>query len=168
MFLFPVGLAYSMELPATEEKQTADINGAEEEKEDKGLFELVAGQPAQNSLYLGMWSYHFVNDDESYQNTHNLIGLTYKGFFAGTFENSRDERAWAAGFQRDLYQNELSMLNVAMGYRIGLMHGYDKMQIFDSGFYPLLQLYSEFSYKKAGVQLSWAGSVVTAGFFLRL
>ncbi len=89
-----------------------------------------------------------------------------KGIFAGTFENSKDDRTWTAGIQRDVYRTNLGVLSVDIGYRLGLMYGYETMEIADSGIFPLLQVYSDLRYKMVGVQFSWAGSVVTAGCIL--
>lgn len=137
-------------------------------KKGKTFTQFLLGQPAQDSIYAGMWSEHFINDDDSYQETHSLLGVTYKGIFAGTFENSHSDRVWTIGWQRDIYTVTNDAISIDMGYRAGLMHGYDSMQIFDTGISPLVQLYSDLTYKRFGVQLSWAGSVVTVGFLFRL
>ena len=136
-------------------------------EKEKTATEFLLGQPAKDAIYAGMWSYHFIEDDDSYQSTHDLLGLTYKGIFAGTFENSKNERVWAIGFQRDMYSIKKDAISIDMGYRAGLMHGYDNLQIFDTGIFPLIQLYSDLTYKRLGIQLTWAGSAVTAGFIFR-
>ncbi len=132
-----------------------------------GVMERLWGKPATDSLYLGMWSYHFVDDDEEYQSTHDLIGFTYKGIFAGTFENSRNERTWGIGAQRDIYRTTWRALSMETGYRLGILYGYDKMELFNSGLFPLFQLYNDIRYKNFGIQLSWGGSALTAGFLIR-
>lgn len=137
------------------------------EEKGKSFTQFLHGQPAQNSIYAGMWSEHFINDDDEYQETHSLLGLTYKGVFAGTFENSHSDRVWAIGWQRDVYSIIRDEISIDIGYRAGLMHGYDSMQIFDTGIFPIVQLYTDLTYKRFGVQLSWAGSVVTAGLLFR-
>ncbi len=134
---------------------------------EKTAMELFWGEPAMDTLYLGMWSYHFVDDDDEYQTTHNLIGLAFKGFYLGTFENSRDDRAWSGGVQRDVYRSMWGPLSVEAGYRAGFLYGYEKMQIGDSGFFPLIQLYTDIRYKNVGMQFSWGGSALTAGFLIR-
>lgn len=148
---------------------TPEISHAEEEKESsyQSVFDFIVGQPAQNGVYFGLWSYHFVDDDEDYVNTHNLLGVAYKGLYVGTFLNSHEERAWAAGVQRDVYRTTMSVFSVDMGYRIGVMHGYQNLQFGETGLFPLLQIYADFRYKNVGIQTSWAGSVLTAGFFIR-
>ena len=45
------------------------------------LFQQLAGRPAPDTIYLGLWSVHIIDDDEEYTNTHDLFGIVYKGFF---------------------------------------------------------------------------------------
>lgn len=145
----------------------AGTSGETTVEKEKTPTELLLGQPAQDAIYAGMWSYHFIHDDDSYQTTHNLLGVTYKGIFAGTFENSNAERVWAIGWQRDIYHITMDAISIDMGYRAGLMHGYGNLQIFNTGIFPIAQLYSDLTYKRLGIQLTWAGSAVTAGFMFR-
>ena len=129
--------------------------------------DFVIGQSADDTIYLGMWSYHFIDNEDDYETTHNLLAFTYRGYFAGTFINSLSDRSWGAGVQRDMYRTELGMLSMEIGYRLGLLYGYDSMQIANTGLFPLLQVYSDFHYNHLGVQFAWAGSTVTAGFLIR-
>lgn len=129
--------------------------------------DFVIGQPAEDSIYLGMWSYHFIDNEDDYETTHNLVAITYRGYYAGTFVNSLDDRTWGAGIQRDMHRTELGIFSTEIGYRLGLLYGYESMEVGDSGLFPLLQVYSDIRYEHVGVQLAWAGSTVTAGFFYR-
>lgn len=129
--------------------------------------DFVFGLPADDSIFLGMWSYHFVNDDDDYQSNHYLVGITYEGFFGGTFENSKGERSWSFGVHRDVYCTAQGIVSIKTGYRFGLLYGYDNMDLFDTGLFPMLQLYADLQYKKVGVQFAWAGSALTAGIFFR-
>ncbi len=168
--LFPIIVCFSLvDHPAVScaEQHNQVRTESQEGIEDRSFYDFLYGQPAQDSIYLGMWSLHFIDDDDDYTNTHNLLGMVYKGIFLGTFLNSHDERAWALGIQRDVYKTKVDVLDVDIGYRFGMMHGYENLQLFDTEIFPLLQLYGDFSYKKLGIQFSWAGTVVTAGFFIR-
>ena len=78
-------------------------------------------------------------------------------------KNSHDNQTWSLGVQRDIYRTEIEFLSVSVGYRAGLMYGYETMQLFDTKLFPLFQVYTNLSYKKAGIQLTWAGSVLTKG-----
>lgn len=127
----------------------------------------IIGEPAESALYLGMWSYHFINDSEEYRTDHDLLGFSYKGYFLGTFMNSLDNRSWSGGLQRDVYRGRNGDFALRYGYRAGLVYGYDELSMFDSKLFPMIQLYADLSYKRVGVQLSWAGSAALIGFFLR-
>lgn len=59
------------------------------------------------------------------------------------------------------------MVSMEIGYRLGILYGYDSMQLSDTGLFPLLQLYSDLHYKNVGVQFCWTGSVLTVGFLIR-
>lgn len=132
------------------------------------VLPLLKGQPASDSLYLGMWSWHFINDDDRYRSRHHLIGLSLQGVFLGTFLNSHSNRTWAGGWQRVVCTQRYDNLSLQTGYRIGLMHGYDELSLGGSKVFPLLQVYSDIRYRDIGVQLSWAGSVFLAAFLIRL
>jgi hypothetical protein len=135
---------------------------------DSHWYDFMPGDTSHDKLYLGMWSYHF-NDKEEYKSQHHLLGLVYAGYFAGSFINSKNERAWGAGLQRDLYRSTTAGISVDAGYRAGLLYGYDgSYEIRDSKLFPLLMLYSDVSYQRIGLQFAWGGEVVTAGFMLNL
>jgi len=144
-----------------------DVHGNIPENGKNDFFHFLWGVPAEDTILLGMWAYHFVDNDDSYQTSNKLLGLSYKGYYAGTFKNSHDNRTWSVGFQRDIYRTEVHFLSISAGYRAGLMYGYETMQIYETKLFPLFQVYTNLSFKRAGVQLSWAGSVLTAGFIVK-
>lgn len=130
--------------------------------------DIIVGEPSQDNLYLGMWSHHFLKGNEEYQTQNNLVGLSYHGYYFGTFINSYDDRAWSAGLQRDVYSDRWRWLKLEGGYRSGLLYGYDAITLGDTKLGPLFQLYADVSYRRWGLQFSWALEVVTAGFLVRL
>ena len=127
---------------------------------------LLPGEPARNSIYLGMWSYHLWGDSD-YRTDNQLIGGVYRGCYAGTFINSHDDRTTSIGWQRDFYTRTREDLRLDVGYRFGIMHGYDEFSIGNSKLFPLLQFYADVAYKQVGVQFTWVGQAVTAGFLIR-
>ncbi len=134
-----------------------------------GAFrDFVVGQPAQDTIYLGMWSHHFIDNSDDYQTTHNLLAITYRGFYGGTFQNSLRRSYLGGGIPRDVYRTNIDIISIEIGYRLGILYGYDSMELYDNGLFPLLQLYSDLDYKNVGVQFSWAGSALTVGFLIRL
>ena len=66
--------------------------------------------------YLGSGS----NNDQNY-----LFAMQVSGLSAGTFINSKDDRAWFFGPARELYSLDLSDdTRFDMGYKFGLLYGY--------------------------------------------
>lgn len=128
----------------------------------------VPGQPARNSIYLGMWSYHFLDDNDDHRTTNDLIGGVYRGCYAGTFLNSDNNRTYSVGWQRDFFTRERSDVRLDVGYRLGIMHGYESYSIGNTKLFPLFQVYADVAYRKVGLQFSWAAEVVTVGFLIRL
>lgn len=125
------------------------------------------GRPFRNHLYLGMWSYHFQpRDGQDWNN--QLIAVSYHGYYAGTFYNTFSDRSWSLGVQRQWFQNNYGPLDVEVGYRAGLLNGYkNHMNLYDTHLFPLFQVVADIDYKGLGVEFSWAGVVLTAGFFYR-
>ena len=127
----------------------------------------VWGNAAPDSLYLGMWTRHRhpgVDDNQ-------LIAMTYKGYFGGTFINSYDERTYGVGVQRDLLAKHVAdRVKLHLGYRFGVIYGYDEKLLPAAGkipIVPFVQPLAELSWKRAGIQASYCWLVVSGGFFVR-
>ena len=130
--------------------------------------ETLWGQPCTDRLLLGMWTRHLIPGDDQ-QNTNELLGMVYRGYYAGTFINTHNDRVISAGWQRMLYSRQDGDWSVEAGYRAGAMYGYKKhMRMFNSDFFPLFQTVLDFSYRNVGLELSWAGIVLTAGFYFKI
>ncbi|MGC1952945.1 MAG: hypothetical protein WA970_10320 [Gammaproteobacteria bacterium] len=145
-----------------------DSLGAEQKHRERGWLDVILGESGQDNFYLGMWSHHFLKDNDQYETTNNLIGISYGGYYFGTFVNSYDDRTWSGGVQRDVYGSRWRRLNLESGYRAGLLYGYDTITLGNTKLGPLFQVYADVSYRQFGLQFSWALEVVTAGFFVRL
>ncbi|MCF6765459.1 hypothetical protein L3V82_06710 [Thiotrichales bacterium 19S3-7] len=141
--------------------------------ENEDFWQWIKGTPQQNSVYLGMFTLHFSPGSIRDDNWNNeLIGGTYKGIFVGTLVNSFYNRAYVAGFSRDLYKNQVSEnLDMTTGYRLGLITGYTlDMNEFTSHLpaLPFVQAYVDFTYRNiVGIEFSYVGIVVTTEFYLR-
>ena len=129
--------------------------------------ETLWGTPARNHIYVGMWSYHIKpGDDQDWNN--QLLGLAYNGYFGCTFINTHSDRAWVLAVQRSCLQRRYGVLDVDLGYRLGVLYGYKKyLKICGESIFPLFQVITDIEYKNFGIELAWAGVVLTAGFFYR-
>ena len=135
--------------------------------EESGWLGKLWGEKFGNRIYAGMWSVHFSPGDEQ-ENTNNLLGGVYNGYYVGTFINTHRDRVYSAGWQRALYRDEWGIFNVEAGYRAGMMYGYTKyLKLGGSKWFPLFQTLLDIGYKDFGVEFSWAGVVATAGFYYR-
>ena len=136
-------------------------------EEEKGWVDQLWGRPFRDKLYLGMWTLHLESGDD--QNSNNeLIGGTYKGYYGGTFINTHSDRVWTGGWQRTLFQKKYGEIEVEAGYRAGLMYGYKRyLKLGNTRWFPLFQALLDVEYKNFGMQFSWAGVVLTAGFYYR-
>lgn len=140
-------------------------------KEERGWVDQFWGRPFRDRLYFGMWTLHLESRDDQESNN-QLIGGTYKGYYGGTFINTHRDRVWSGGCQRTLFQKSYGGVEVEAGYRVGIMYGYKRyLKLGNSKFFPLFQTLLDIGFPNishnAGIELSWAGVVFSAGFFYR-
>jgi hypothetical protein len=114
-------------------------------------------------LYFGMWSTHLRDLNGGLDGT-ALIGVALRGFYGATFINSFGDRAVAAGIQRGVTSPGRGALTTALGYRVGLITGYDE-RFFGIGdkapALPFAQLVGSLDYRNLGVELAYAGIVAS-------
>jgi len=167
-----VGLLLPAQGPASAEDQVTPPLGetsAVKPEQTSDWWTAIVGESWGNKLYLGMWSEHFLDGNDDKRTRHDLVGINYHGYFLGTFLNSYDDRSWGLGLQRAMYKNRYHSLDFELGYRAGLMYGYEgTYEIGDTKLFPLFQLLADVGYGPVGVQFSWAAEAVTAGFFIKL
>jgi len=131
------------------------------------------GKPGKDAVYLGMWSFHLSllakqGDDLNWQ--HDLIALAYSGFIAGTFINSFNDRCYVFGLHRSIYRyGNKNGFSTDLGYNLGVVKGYDSRMVSvadDLKYLPFLQVTYDISWKMLGIQMSYVGTVLTAGFYI--
>ncbi|MGA7279787.1 MAG: hypothetical protein WBW79_17765, partial [Desulfocapsaceae bacterium] len=60
---------YLIPYPLWAAGQDAELTRENKQSERRQLGEFVVGHPADDTIYLGMWSYHFIDNDDDYQTT---------------------------------------------------------------------------------------------------
>jgi hypothetical protein len=117
-----------------------------------------------------MWSTH-LRDLNGGLDGNALLGFAYRGFYGATFVNSFGDRAVAAGIQRGVTAPGTGTLTTALGYRAGLITGYDE-RFFGIGdkapALPFAQLVGSLDYRNLGVELAYAGIVASVAVNWRL
>lgn len=100
-----------------------------------------------------------------------MVGLTLRGYFAGSFINTFGDRTYAAGVARALTAGALgSGARYTLGYRLGGLYGYDSRLTWlaaKTPVIPLAQITVNAEWKRMGVQLGWS-TVANVGFFVGL
>lgn len=135
---------------------------------EKKVVTHLWGYPAPNALYLGMVTYHLQHSDHDERWNNNLMAMNYHGYFLGTLKNSFDDRAYAFGIER-LWGKQPLPCNFSneVGYRIGVISGYDERMMRIAKYTPLLpfpQVIDTIMWKNVGLQMGW--SVVTVSAIL--
>jgi hypothetical protein len=125
------------------------------------------GHPTR--LYFGMWTTH-LKDEVIRLDNNWAVGLTTRGYFVATFRNSFDKRAYAAGLQRSIVTTQDRPIDVSIGYRLGLISGYDErfMRIArDTPVMPLIQPFATAEAGRLGLEVSYTFVVVSAALSFR-
>jgi hypothetical protein len=121
------------------------------------------GVTAGASLYLGMWTSHFRHFREGLVNNW-LVGFGWKGYYAGTFINSYGHRAFTAGIERIVTRGAGGSVIPMLGYRLGLVSGYDQRFLSIAGKTPVLpmaQLTGAVEMGPTGIGVAWSGLVAS-------
>jgi hypothetical protein len=116
-----------------------------------------------------MWTVHFRDWDRGVENNW-LVGASWRGIYAATFINTFGDRAYAAGYQGMLLRWDPGVIAVGLGYRVGLVTGYDErfMKLAaKTPVIPLIQPRLALDRKRLGVELSYSGVVASGGFAVR-
>jgi hypothetical protein len=108
-------------------------------------------------LYLGMWTKHLKDRDRPIDSNW-LVGVSFRGIYGGTFRNSFGRRAYAAGLQRTFATASRGPFEGSLGFRVGLVSGYDGrfMRIArDVPVLPMAQVFVNLDYHRVGVEVSY-------------
>jgi hypothetical protein len=126
------------------------------------------GAPEPNRLYLGIWALHLKRMEDGLS-AHHLLGVTWRGFYLATFMNTHERRTWSAGIGRYLVALEGSEGSFQMGYRAGLLAGYDHQLMAIAEKWPAIpaaQITAAARFRGVGMQAGWSWVVATFGGFI--
>jgi hypothetical protein len=130
----------------------------------------AAAKTVERRLYVGMWTIHFRDLDRGLDNNW-LLALSWGRIYGATFINSFGRRAYSAGVQRAVARWNWPIISAGLGYRVGLVTGYDE-RLFplagETPVLPLLQPLITLDAKRLGLELSYSGVIASAGLNVRL
>jgi len=121
-------------------------------------------------VHVGMWTSHLSRIGHGLD-ANWLVALGWRGLYGGTFVNSFGDRAFAAGIQRRLARTDDGTMVTGLGYRLGLVTGYDERLTGLAGRIPVLpaaQLLGDFAMGRTGLEVAWVGKVATMSPFMRV
>jgi hypothetical protein len=121
-------------------------------------------------IYFGMWSTHILDINRGL-GANSLIAVAWRGWFGGTFINSFGDRAVAIGLQRSFTPARTGAITTALGYRAGIVSGYDR-RFFGIGqmspLLPFAQLTGSLDCRNLGLELAYTGIVASVMLNVRL
>ena len=159
--------------PDSGTKTIQPSNGCEsyKEKPDSGFWQKLWGKKARDAILLGMWSIHLDGTGEYFGNGSNndqnhLLGMQYYGLTAGTFINSKDDRAWYFGPAREVYSLNFNYdTRFDIGYKFGLLYGYGDDLINVGGMSVFAIATFGISWKRLGFDLGIVPAGIITGSF---
>jgi hypothetical protein len=120
-------------------------------------------------LYFGMWTTHLKQEVLALDNNW-VAGVTFRGFFGATFLNSYGRRAFTAGIQRTLLASTPRPFGASLGYRVGLVSGYDGrfMAIArDTPVLPFVQPFVTLEVHRLGFEVQYTFVIVSVAASVR-
>jgi hypothetical protein len=128
-----------------------------------------ASSGADRRMYAGLWTVHFRDFERGVDNNW-AIGATARNVYAATFINSYGTRSFTGGYQDVLTRWNPRPASVGIGYRAGLVTGYDERFMALAGrspVVPLLQPLLIVERGGVGIEFTYSGVVASAGFGVR-
>jgi hypothetical protein len=116
-----------------------------------------------------MWTLHFRDLDRGLE-SNRLLAVSWGRIYGATFINSFGKRAYSAGLQQTVARWDSRIVSLGLGYRAGLVTGYDRRFIRLAGktpVLPLLQPLLVFDVTRLGLELSYSGVVASAALNVR-
>ena len=121
------------------------VASAQERPADSGSGSGLLGRPPDHLFGAGsmMLTVHPFIDTSRYPLvTDNLDGgyLRVSQYFVATFRNSYGDRSWVLALERHWGSRSLSMVEFGLGYRVGIVTGYDERLIGFARHTPVLPI----------------------------
>ena len=121
----------------------------------------------QDRVLWAMWTLHIHHADEGLSND-DLWGVMYRGGFAATFITTHGPRGYSLGLERKWVSSERGPLAGMLGFRTGLVYGYDERLGWVAGKYPIIPIFQPVVYGRLGpvsadLTYTWVVVTLTAG-----
>ena len=160
------GLAAQQSNPGTEE---SDPEAEAEAVEGlAGHWWTLWSEPSTNDRFLlGLFTIHVYSPQNGWSND-EVGGVIYKGFYAATFETTHGPRGYSVGFERLWKRGIRRPFEWGLGFRTGLVYGYDHRLGWLADRIPVLPMAQPIAFARLGpltadLTYTWIVMSVTAG-----
>lgn len=136
----------------------------------RSWWQWLQGAREPDRLFGGMWTLHFQRPEDGLSQ-HGLVAVSWRGVYAATFVSSHDRRCVGVALARSVLRASRGDGEVSLGYRVGLVYGYDERLLDIAGRVPVLpagELVAAARYRRIGVMASWPGVVAYLTAFASL
>lgn len=146
--------------PATRAAEPDDASG-------RAWWNAWSEASTEDRVIWGMWTTHVNREDDGWQNDRALV-LIYEGVYAGTFRTTHGPRAYSVGVERSWAEGSAGPLFGMVGFRSGLVYGYDGRLGWLAEKYPVLPFAQPVLYGRLGplttdLTYTWVVISLTAG-----
>ena len=121
----------------------------EEAEEPRRWWALWTRASDRDRLVGAMWTLHLHHLDEGWSND-GTVALIYRGLYAGTFETTHGPRAYSVGVERSWFSGDWRWAGAMLGFRTGLVYGYDGRLGWLADKYPVLPFAQPVIYTELG------------------
>lgn len=91
----------------------------------RSWWSLWSTSSRHDRVFLGMWTFHPFEPDPFDLQRNGGLGVQFRSFFGFTCVNSFERRTWVVGVERSWIEAERGPFGVLLGFRAGLIRGYD-------------------------------------------
>jgi hypothetical protein len=133
----------------------------------RAWWNLWSESSTEDRVLWGMWSTHLNRKNDIWQND-EILALIYRGFYAGTFRTTHGPQAYSLGVERSWVEGSAGPLLGMVGFRAGLVYGYDRRLGWVAEKYPVLPFAQPVLYGRLGplttdLTYTWVVISLTAG-----
>jgi hypothetical protein len=105
---------------------------------EEGGFGIVGERPDRRRVIGGLWALHPFEPQFPEMDWTRGFGVQFSQWFAATFVNSYDGRSFIFGLERYWLRGRRGVIDAGVGYRLGVLTGYDERLIPLAGYVPIL------------------------------
>ena len=117
-------------------------------------FRLLGRKPDRRRVIGALWALHPFEPQFPEADWTGGVGVQFSHWFAATFVNSYDVRSWILGVERNWWETGSRWVGVGVGYRAGLVTGYDERLLELAGQLPAMPFVGLLVWTRAG-PVSW-------------